>query len=86
MDATTTRKGRKANPAAAARLDREAFQTQAQAERYREMGQALRLLDPTYSDGVVNEEVARFVRLAAEMDEAAEELWAAAHLALTGRA
>lgn len=45
-----------------------------QAELYRSMADAVRKLDPTYTSDTVNEEAGRFVRLARELDESAEEL------------
>lgn len=45
-----------------------------QAELYRDMAQAVRKLDPTYTSGTVNEEAARFVRLAKELTDSADEI------------
>lgn len=48
--------------------------TAIQAERYRDMAQALRKLEPTFTESLVNEEVARFVRLAKELDDSADTI------------
>lgn len=63
----------KNNSAKSRRLAAQAAASQAQADLYRTMADRLRNLDPDYRSGIVNDEVARMVKLAAEMDEDAEE-------------
>jgi hypothetical protein len=46
--------------------------SQAQSDLYRDMAAKLRTMSPDYSSGIVNDEVARMIRLAIELDEDAE--------------
>ena len=67
------------------RWEAEAFASQKQADRYREMAAALRTLDPDEGDELVNDEVDRLEGQAAELDQDAEYRWEEAHEALVTR-
>lgn len=43
------------------------------ADRYRQIAETIRRLDPAYTDEIVNEETARLMELAAEYDRDADE-------------
>ena len=70
------------NRKSADRLDAQAMQSQRQADRYREMGETLRQLDPDHHDEIVHGEIARLYSLAHELDVDAADLWSQAHNAL----